>query len=115
MQDPKINLNVRNAIIAPQKSDQFLQEPSTQTDGSKDIKLMSGLMRDYHLIQQIDYDDDPRGEEALKKIDFNNRGTYFPKKEFGSSQDAQHALDLSKKKIERVLEQGRNKHVSQFT
>ena len=42
-----------------QKGDQFLQEPSTQTDGSKDIKLMSGLMRDYHLIQQIDYDDDP--------------------------------------------------------
>lgn len=50
MQDPKINLSVRNAIIAPQKSDQFLQEPSTQTDGSKDIKVMSGLMRDYHLI-----------------------------------------------------------------
>jgi hypothetical protein len=49
---------------------------------------MSGLMRDYHLIQQIDYDDDPQGSEALKKIDFNNRGAYFPKKEFISSSEA---------------------------
>jgi hypothetical protein len=98
-----------------QKGDQFLQEPSTQTDGSKDIKLLSGLMRDYHLIQQIDYDDDPQGFEALKKIDFNNRGAYFPKKEFISNIDAVNALELSKKKINRIIEQGRNKHVTQFT
>ena len=65
-------------------TDNNLGENSQTTDGTVDIAKLTGHVRDFHIMQSIDYEEDPFGEEALKKINFHNRGTYCPKKEFNS-------------------------------
>jgi len=45
---------------------------------------LTGHVRDFYIIQSIDVEEDPFGEEALKKINFSNKGAYCPKKEFTS-------------------------------
>jgi hypothetical protein len=59
-------------------------EGSTTTKESKDINKLTGHVRDFYIIQSIDVEEDPFGEEALKKINFSNKGAYCPKKEFTS-------------------------------
>jgi hypothetical protein len=76
---------------------------------------MTGLQRDFYLIQKIDQEEDPKGLQALQKIDFSNRGSFFPHMEFISARDAAMALDLSKRKINELLETGKDKHMSQFS
>ena len=71
MNEAKIALNSKNAMIAPlQHGESFLGEGSTTTTESKDINKMTGHVRDFFIIQSIDIEDDPFGEEALKKINF---------------------------------------------
>jgi hypothetical protein len=67
------------------------------------------------MIQSIDQEEDPRGVNALQKMDFSSKGTFCPKYEYISASEATKALDSSKRKINEIMEAGKNKHVVEFT
>ena len=57
-------------------------------------------MTDLQILSQIDSAEDPKGEYALRKIDFTNGGGMsFGRKEFSSKTDAFKALEDSKMRV----------------
>jgi len=43
-------------------------------------------------MQNIDFEEDPSGQQALKKINFHNAGYCCPRKEFATPREAIRAL-----------------------
>ena len=54
------------------------------------------------------------GYEALKKINFHNKGMAFTRKEFNSPKDAMKALEVSKSRVTDMMNQARQQHMNQF-
>ena len=71
--------NLTNSPSNPSHTDAFKTESKT-----KEVKQLTGLQHDFFILKNIDFDEDPHGAKAIKQINFNNRGSFFPNKEFDS-------------------------------
>lgn len=60
-------------------------------------------LNDFQIIQNIDLEEDPTGEMALKKINFHNSGLCCPRKEFATPREAIKALQQSKTKVTEMM------------
>ena len=71
-------------------------------------------MTDLQILGQIDSQEDPQGQYALRKIDFTSGGMNCGRKEFSSKADALKALEVSKTRVSELMQQARNMHLNQF-
>lgn len=71
-------------------------------------------MTDLQILSQIDSQEDPRGEYAIRKIDFTNGGMSFGRKEFSSKTDAFKALEDSKIRVADMMAKARNQQLNSF-
>jgi hypothetical protein len=94
------------------------RQPSRQNlskvDGKDTKTAITGLQRDFAIIQNIDFDEDPFGARALKQINFKNQGVFFPKKEFNSQKHSQQVLSEIRRRQDEMMEDGRIRYRSQF-
>lgn len=71
-------------------------------------------MTDLQILGQIDSQEDPKGQYALRKIDFTSGGMNCGRKEFSSKADALKALEISKTRVSDLMQQARSIHLNQF-
>ena len=69
-------------------------------------------MTDLQILGQIDSQEDPQGQYALRKIDFTSGGMNCGRKEFSSKADALKALEVSKTRVSELMQQARNMHLN---
>lgn len=81
---------------------------------SKSKNGFNHALSDLNVLQNIDSQDDPMGYEALKKINFHNKGMAFTRKEYNSPKDAIMALEVSKSRVTEMMNQARAQHMNQF-
>ena len=61
------------------------------------------------LFSELDPVEDPLGIEALKKIDFRNKGLFIASKEFNSAKDAANTLKENRERITNWINSARDK------
>ena len=82
--------------------------------GINSNSTMDARAAEFNMLNNHDWDEDPTGETALKRIDFTNAGFYCPSKEYKSPNDASLKLEQSKTRIQELLKQARSNQVNQF-
>lgn len=67
------------------------------------------------LFAELDSEEDPNGMNALKRVDFQRAGFFFPEKDYNSVKEAQQALEFNKRRICRIMSDARSSQIESFS